>query len=203
MEPVKSLLLATRNPGKVKEIIAILKDLPIEIRTLQDFPDLPEVVEDGKTFEENALKKAREIYLRTNIPSLADDSGLEVFALDMRPGVYSARYAGEKVTYEDNNNKLLEELNSLPPEKRGARFRCVAALIGNDLQEVCDGICRGAIATEPRGTGGFGYDPLFIPEGFEETFAELPIDVKNRMSHRAMAFGRIRSLLQDRLRIPS
>ncbi|MBI1804415.1 MAG: RdgB/HAM1 family non-canonical purine NTP pyrophosphatase [Ignavibacteriae bacterium] len=197
------VVLATSNPGKVREITAILGDLSIRIKTLRDFSDFPHVVEDGKTLEENAVKKAREIYLQTGIPTLADDSGLEVFALAMRPGVFSARYAGEKVSYEDNNRKLLGELKSVSIEKRGAQFRCAAALVGDDFEEVSAGICRGTITTELRGTGGFGYDPLFVPEGFDQTFAELPIDVKNRMSHRARAFLRMKTILRDRLRIPS
>jgi len=197
---MNSIVLATRNPGKVAEISAMLGNLPIKIQTAGDFPDVPEVIEDRETLEENALKKASEIYQWTGLPSLADDSGLEVFALGMRPGVYSARYAGERATYEDNNRKLLAELSGYPPEQRGAQFRCVAALVDGDFRKVCVGICRGTIASVPRGTNGFGYDPLFIPDGFEKTFAELSIDIKNRMSHRAMAFDCMKRILRDRMR---
>ena len=198
---MQSIVLATNNTGKIKEILAILSGLSLDIKTLKDFSDVPDLIEDGATLEENALKKARTVFAFTKIPALADDSGLEVFALDMRPGVYSARYAGEKVTYEENNRKLLEELKGVPLEKRAAQFRCVAALVGEGFEELSDGICRGMLTTELRGTEGFGYDPLFIPEGYNKTFAELPAEIKNRFSHRAIAFDKIKSILPNRFKI--
>ena len=185
----RTLILATRNAGKVREIKSLLSNFPGEIKSLVDFPDLPEVVEDGDTLEQNAIKKARETYATLHIPALSDDSGLEVYALGMKPGVYSARYAGEHDNYADNNRKLLHEMREISHDQRRARFRCVAAFVGDQMQSVSEGICEGMILEEPRGNGGFGYDPLFVPEGFLETFAELPIEVKNRLSHRARAIG--------------
>ncbi|TLY27170.1 MAG: RdgB/HAM1 family non-canonical purine NTP pyrophosphatase [Ignavibacteria bacterium] len=190
-----TVLLATHNPGKVKEIRSILSDLPLEIRDLSGMPDSPEVVEDGATLEENALKKASEVYERFHLLTLADDSGLEVYSLDMKPGVRSARFAGEKATYSDNNRKLLQALSGLPRDQRGARFRCVAAVAGKGIMETTEGVCTGRIAEEAYGKGGFGYDPIFIPDGFDLTFAELPSDIKNRISHRARAFNVVRDIL--------
>ena len=192
----RRLVLATRNPGKIIEIRSILRELPVEIKSLSDFPDLPDVVEDGKTFEQNAFKKAREIFLALHIPALADDSGLEVYSLGMRPGVYSARYAGEHVSYADNNRKLLGEMNGMPPGQRRARFRCVTAFASENFEKVTEGICEGRIIEAPRGTGGFGYDPLFVPEGYQETFGELPLETKNRLSHRAKALGLMSEILR-------
>lgn len=192
---MKQLILATRNPGKVKEISAILQGIPFEILSLQSYPDIAEVVEDGKTLEENAIKKSRAIFEQTGILSLSDDSGLEVFHLDMRPGVLSARYAGEDVSYDDNNRKLLSELKGVRSSDRQARFRCVAALIGSGIEKLTTGMCHGHIIEELRGTGGFGYDPLFMPDGYDKTFAQLPADLKNSMSHRAKAFQEMRKFL--------
>jgi XTP/dITP diphosphohydrolase len=194
---VQKLILATRNPGKSKEIRAILHSLPIEIISLLDTVDLPEVVEDGTTLELNALKKAREIFRAAGIPSLADDSGLEVYALGMRPGVLSARFAGERVSYEANNQKLLHEMRDLPQGQRGARFRCVTAFVARDLEKISEGICTGKIIAKTRGRGGFGYDPLFVPDGYDKTFAELSLEVKNRISHRAQALQMMKLVLED------
>ena len=185
---MREIILATRNPNKVREIRSILDFLPVTFSSLLDLQDIPDIVEDGSTLDENAFIKARFLYQRVKIPALADDSGLEVFALDGRPGVYSARYAGEHATYEDNNKKLLAELVSFPAEKRKARFRCVAAFVGPSTEYAVEGICEGTIIHAPRGTGGFGYDPLFVPDGYPETFAELSPEVKNSISHRSAAF---------------
>ena len=192
---MQKLILATHNYGKLKEIKGILNDLSIELGSLLDYSSIPEVVEDGKTLEENALKKAREIFRLTGIPTLADDTGLEVLYLGMAPGVISARYAGEKVSYEANNRKLLKELDNVPAHKRTAQFRCVAAFIAKDIEKITEGICQGKIIEYLRGTGGFGYDPLFIPDGYELTFAELSIDIKNQISHRAKAFQKMKFIL--------
>ena len=194
---MQKLILATRNPGKVKEIRAILHSLPIEIISLLDTVDLPEVAEDGTTLESNALKKAGEIFHATGIPSLADDSGLEVYALGMRPGVVSARYAGEHVTYEANNQKLLHEMKDLSQDRREARFRSVIAFVAHDVEKISEGICSGTIIAETRGRGGFGYDPLFVPDGYDKTFAELSLEVKNRISHRAKALQTMKFVLED------
>jgi XTP/dITP diphosphohydrolase len=192
---MQKLILATHNYGKLKEIKGILNDLSIELGSLLDYSSIPEVVEDGKTLEENALKKAREIFRLTGIPTLADDTGLEVLYLGMAPGVISARYAGEKVSYDANNRKLLKELENIPLDKRTARFRCVAAFIAKDIEKITEGICQGIIIEYLRGTGGFGYDPLFVPDGYELTFAELSIDIKNQISHRAKAFQKMKFIL--------
>ena len=181
-----NLVIATRNVHKLEEIHAIFGFQNIEVCSAFDFPHIPDVVEDGETLEANAKKKAVEIALATGCWALADDSGLEVDALGGAPGVYSARYAGEHCSYSDNNAKLLQELAG--KSDRSARFRTVIALSdpGGSVQTVA-GECPGVIIDEPRGTNGFGYDPLFVPDGYSETFAQLSSDVKNRISHRANA----------------
>ena len=160
---IQEIVLATRNPDKGRELAALLADLGIIIRTLVDFPEAPEVVEDGETCRENAVKKAREISRHTGLIALADDTGLEVEALEGWPGVYAARYAGENATYEDNYLKLLQEMKDVPKEKRGARFLTVAVVAkpSGDYVSV-DGILEGVIAEQPMGDQGFGYDPVFL-----------------------------------------
>lgn len=182
------IILATRNPNKVEEIQSILAFLPVKFCSLLDLREIPDIIENGSTLEENAFIKARYLYQTLKLPALADDSGLEVFALDLRPGVYSARYAGENVSYEANNNKLLAELASVPAEMRNARFRCVAAFVAPATEHAVEGVCHGTIIDAPRGVGGFGYDPLFVPDGYHDTFAELSSEVKNSISHRSIAF---------------
>ena len=180
------LIIATRNAHKLDEIHKIFDFQQLDVLSAFDFPDIPDVVEDGATLEENAKKKAVEIALATGCWTLADDSGLEVAALDGAPGVYSARYAGEHCSYADNNAKLLEELAG--KTDRSARFRTVIALSDPaGSVETVSGECAGTIIDEPRGTHGFGYDPLFVPDGYSQAFAELPSAVKNRISHRANA----------------
>lgn len=189
------LLLATRNKGKVAEIRAILEGLPLVVESATDHPELPDVEENGISLEENALKKARETFLASGVTAISDDTGLEVFSLDLRPGVLSARYAGENVTYADNNRKLLSELAGFAPDRRTARFRCVAAIVGEGIEAITTGICHGRIVDAPRGKGGFGYDPLFVPDGYDRTFAELPVEIKNVISHRAKAFREMRKVI--------
>jgi XTP/dITP diphosphohydrolase len=193
------IILATRNPGKANEISGILEGLPLELTSLLESPHLPDVREDGQTLEENALKKAREIFTATGLPALSDDTGLEVYHLGMRPGVLSARYAGDAASYEDNYRRLLAELSGVPDQLRGARFRCVAVFVAEGLTRMTEGTCKGRITTEPRGTGGFGYDPVFLPDGFSETFGQLSTEVKNMMSHRAEAFRQMKVLLAEYL----
>lgn len=195
--PIAEILLATRNPDKVRELAVLLGDLGIRIRTLADFPAAPEVEEDGTTCEANALKKARETASATGIPSVADDTGLEVDALDGRPGVFAARYAGEHATYDDNCRKLLKELDGVSPARRTARFVTVAALAmpGGDSR-VATGILVGAIAEKCVGSQGFGYDPVFLVPEFGRTLAELTADEKNRISHRAKAFRSMADVLR-------
>lgn len=197
------IVLATRNKGKIKEIREILKGAPVELLTLEDFPAVTLPPEDGKTFLENALKKARFVSKETALPALADDSGLEVDSLGGGPGVRSARYAGEGAMDEDNVEKLLKELKGVAPGKRGARFRCVAALVlpsGEEL--VFEGTIEGAITLEPRGEGGFGYDPVFLIPEKGKTAAQLTMDEKNAISHRGKAFNKFRGWVAGRKRPP-
>lgn len=182
-----TIVLASRNKHKIKELRETLAPLGIELRSTYDFPDLEEVEEDRDTLEGNALKKARYVYKKTGFPALSDDTGLEVDALNGRPGVYSARYAGEDATYQDNVDKLLDELSDVPMERRGAQFRTVASFVTNDDEYTFEGICRGTIITKEQGDGGFGYDPVFVPASYKKTFAELVPDIKNEISHRGKA----------------
>jgi XTP/dITP diphosphohydrolase len=193
---MKRLVLATRNPHKIEEIKTIVEDLGLEILTAADFPTVPPLHEDGRTLEENALKKARAVFQATKIPSLADDSGLEVFYLTKRPGVLSARYAGPQATYEDNNKKLLDELKGVPPRRRNAQFRCVIAFVTENAEQAVEGVTEGKIIEAPRGSDGFGYDPVFQPKGYAQTYAEMPSRLKNKISHRAKALERVTSLLR-------
>ncbi len=181
------LLVATRNRHKLDEIVRIFQIGNLELIAPDQIEGLPEdVEEDAATFEGNALKKARTLRDASALWTMADDSGLEVDALDLAPGVYSARYAGEACDYAANNARLLRELDGV--EKRSARFRCVIALCAPDGREwTVSGACEGGIIGEARGVNGFGYDPLFVPEGFSQTFAELDGDVKNTISHRGAA----------------
>jgi len=193
---IRELVLATRNRNKVIELVALLGDLGITIRTLDEFPDAPDVVEDGDTCEANAVKKARAIAESTGLPAVADDTGLEVDALGGRPGVYAARYAGEDATYEDNCRKLLRELTGVPREQRTARFLTVAAIaLPSDGIRVAQGTLEGVIAEEASGTLGFGYDPVFLIPELGKTLAQLPADQKNTISHRAKAFAKVREML--------
>jgi XTP/dITP diphosphohydrolase len=193
---VKELVLATRNKDKGRELAALLGDLGIVIRTLAEFPDAPEVIEDGETCEANAVKKAVAIARYTGLPAVADDTGLEVEALGGRPGVYAARYAGEDATYEDNWRKLLRELEGVPREKRLARFVTVAALAEpNGPVRTATGSLEGFIAEKPAGTEGFGYDPVFCVPELGKTLAELSPEEKNRISHRGRAFAKVREIL--------
>lgn len=192
------LVLATRNEGKVREFREIMKELPFKILSLRDFPDFPEINEDGSTFEENALKKARALSSFTNDIAIADDSGLSVDALNGSPGVFSARYAGVGATDTENNLKLLDALKEIPLKDRGASFKCAVAVVAPDgFEEVVIGECRGRIGFEMRGEEGFGYDPLFIPDGFDKTFAELGIETKNKISHRYKAIAAIKPVLKN------
>jgi XTP/dITP diphosphohydrolase len=196
------LLLATTNRGKLRELRALLADLSgVELLTPDDTGGLPEVVEDGETFEANARKKARQLARATALPVLCDDSGLEVDALGGRPGVRSARYASAVASDDDNNRKLIGELNGVPPARRGARYRAVLAFCdpgsGTPVIHTTEGRCEGRIRETPAGTGGFGYDPYFEPQGYACTMAELPAEEKNRISHRARALADMRAFLAE------
>ncbi len=191
------IILATKNRHKVVEIAEIMKDMPVRLRSLADFPDIPDIEETGDTFAENALLKARAVFQKTNLITLSDDSGLEVDALNGAPGIYSARFAGETKSAAANNAKLLRELQNMPEAKRSAQFRCVVAIVTPDFEKTVEGIVRGKIIRAPRGEAGFGYDPLFIPDGYSQTFAELGAEVKNRISHRAKAFTAAKEMLKQ------
>ena len=193
-----SLVLATRNPHKIDELGAMLAGLPLEVLSFADFPDMPEVVEDGATLDENAVKKAAEVAEFTGLPSLADDTGLEVDALGGAPGVRSARYAGENANGAENNRKLLAELSGVRGPARSAAFRCVVALaIPGGETRTAEGRTSGVILESERGDGGFGYDPLFLPEGRDRTYAEMSADEKNAVSHRGKAMRGAVDLVMD------
>jgi XTP/dITP diphosphohydrolase len=192
------LLLATANAGKQREFAALLAPLGLEL-LLQSALGIDSVAETGATFEANALLKARHAASRGALPALADDSGLEVDALDGRPGVWSARYAGAAASDDDNNARLLAELADVPPERRGARYRCVLVLVRNATDTaplIASGTWEGRIATRRTGQGGFGYDPLFVPAGHEVSAAELPAARKNALSHRGQALAALVAQLQ-------
>ena len=194
-----SLLLGTGNPGKVKEIVRILEDSSWSLSSLQEFEQIESPEENGATYSENAILKARFYAKETGMFALADDSGLEVDALGGAPGVFSARYAGENATDADRRALLLSELEKTGDKDRRARFVAVVAIASPDgtIANISEGICEGIINSVPRGTGGFGYDPLFIPDGYDETFAELPENIKNRISHRGRALMKTADFLRS------
>jgi XTP/dITP diphosphohydrolase len=194
----REIVIATRNPGKFREIGAILSPLHLKLLSLKDFPGLPETEENGATFVENAGKKARAIARLTKRLAIADDSGLAVDALGGQPGVLSARYAGENATDQERCQKLLDEMAGIPEGKRQATFVCALAVAfpGGKLQ-VVEGECRGWIAFAPRGKHGFGYDPIFFVPEFGQTMAELEPEVKNRTSHRARALEKLKLILPE------
>lgn len=198
-----NILIGTSNAGKLREIKSILKGLPLRFNTIRDLKYPLKIRENGRTFLENALKKAKvlakvpEVQRRFNAV-LVEDSGLEVDALGGQPGVRSARYAGEPINYQRNNQKLLTTLKGVPSRNRTARYRAVTVLsiASANINYFTEGICAGKIAFEPEGNKGFGYDPVFIPDGYRQTFAQLPPSLKNRLSHRARAIRQLMSLLK-------
>lgn len=193
------LLLATRNRDKVEEIREALAGLEIDLLTVDELGPLPEVIEDQETLKGNAIKKAATLASLSGLLSLADDTGLEVDALNGAPGVYSSRYSGENATYAENVTRLLSELEGIRPAERTARFRCVIAIADARGVETVDGVCEGLIIDEPRGSGGFGYDPVFMVPDTGKTMAELSMAEKNRISHRGRALARMRVLLEERI----
>ncbi len=199
---MNEIVLATGNRDKVREFRGMLSrsGLDLSVLCLADFPSLPPVPENGKTFSENASRKALLTARATGKLALGDDSGIEVDALAGRPGIYSARFAGERATDKDNNDKLLALLRNVPERRRQARFVCLIALANPEkIIDIAEGSCAGTIVMKPRGSGGFGYDPLFQPIEYQKTFAELPPDVKNRISHRARAFEKALMMLEKYL----
>lgn len=193
------LLIGTRNPGKLNEFRQLLEDLPILLKSLSEFPQTTEVEETGTTFAENASIKALAYARQTGLWAMADDSGLVVDALGGAPGVYSARYAGEQATDRERIELLLSELAQTQDSERRARFVCAVAIAHPDgsIEHLSEGLCEGHIGRSPRGAGGFGYDPVFIPEGFEKSFGELPEEIKGRISHRARALEKVRAYLLE------
>lgn len=191
------IVLATQNPHKRQELVALLQGLPVIVKTLDEFDQLPLMIEDGATCRENAEKKAKTIARHTGLLALADDTGLEVEALDGRPGIYAARYAGEQATYEDNCRKLLKELERVPAQQRQARFiTAVAIAEPSGSVESVEGVLEGRIAEQPSGTDGFGYDPVFEVPELQKTLAQLPLDQKNQISHRAKALAKAKDILE-------
>jgi XTP/dITP diphosphohydrolase len=193
---MQKIVIATNNRHKIEEIRAILRSLPYQVLTASDFPSFPDPDEDGATLEDNARIKAVAVLRATGDWALADDSGLEVDALNGAPGIISARFAGPGCTFADNNRKLLELMKNVPEEQRGARFRCVTALAKSDDDVILfSGEIRGVITREERGSGGFGYDPVFFVPELSCTFAEASPKDKNRISHRGRAFRKVREYL--------
>ena len=198
---MKELVVATKNKGKLREIKGLLGDLDLKITSLADYPDAPEIEEDGKTFGQNALKKAATIALYTQKLTLGEDSGIEVKALGNKPGIHSARFSGEKATDRKNNLKLLRSLKNVPPSRRQARYQCYAALVdGEKIIDLLSGQCGGVITQQARGKNGFGYDPYFLIKRYDKTFGELDPAVKAKISHRARAFKKVRKVLQEYLK---
>lgn len=204
MKRSQTLLIATHNKGKLRELRKLLAGVPLAFSGLDDFPSITAVQESGKTFAENASLKATGYAKQTGLLTLADDSGLEVDVLCGRPGVLSARYAGEGASDQERTAKLLAELANVPIEERSARFVSSVAIASEDgkVLHVSNGACEGRIAFAPKGAGGFGYDPIFLPDGHKETFGELGPEVKNRISHRAQALMGARKFLGS-LTIPA
>jgi XTP/dITP diphosphohydrolase len=191
-----TLILATANRGKTEELRSLLSGLAVDVRSLLEYPEIGAIEEDADTLEGNALKKARAVATATGLPALADDTGLEVVALAGAPGVRSARFAGDHASEVDNRKRLLADLDNV--EDRRARFRTVIAFVG-DVEALFEGVCEGEIIREERGSGGFGYDPVFAPEGTNQTFAEMSANEKNCISHRGRAMRNFAAYLQDRL----
>ena len=195
----KKLVLATHNIHKQKEMNALLGQMGITILGLDEYPQIGDIEESGTTLIENSFIKARTVHKVTGLPSLADDTGLEVDALDGAPGIYSARYAGEDATFNDNINKLLKELEGVPNEKRTARFRTVISFVDDSTELYSEGTVEGTITLDPKGNDGFGYDPIFLPRGHDLTFSEMDQMVKNEISHRGKALMKMKNLLQPHL----
>ena len=191
------LIIATHNSDKEKELKSVLDDFPVDVISLDQFPDIGEIEETGSTLYENAKLKADTVNKITNLPCLGDDTGLEVDALEGAPGVYSSRYAGENVSYEDNVTKLLREMSSTPYEKRTARFRTIIFYTDGERELYTQGEIKGYITKEQRGKNGFGYDPVFYIPEVKKTMAELTPAEKNKLSHRGQAMRKFRKLLLD------
>ena len=196
---MKELIVASRNKGKVAEIMELLAGLPLKVSSLLDHPHIPDVIEDGATYQANALKKARAIALATGKMAMADDSGIEVKALGNAPGIYSARFAGKGASESARNRTLFKLLSGVPMPKRQARYICVVAFVDEKGRTigVVQGTCSGYVTTQERGKNGFGFDPLFLLKRYNKTFGELPAALKAKISHRARALKKFKKLLMQ------
>ena len=197
MAELNTIVLATQNRDKREELQEALSEFTVKILSLNDFPFIGEIEEVGQTLLENSMIKAKTVHNLTQLPVIADDTGLEVEALNGAPGIYSARYAGEDVTYEDNVNKLLAEMENIPLENRKAKFRTVISFVDKDRELWTEGRIKGIIGESAKGKNGFGYDPVFFVPELEKTFSELSIGEKNRISHRGLAMKKFRILLRE------
>ena len=197
MKENQAIVLATHNRDKREELQEALSEFTVEILSLNDFPFIGEIEEVGQTLLENSMIKAKTVHNLTQLPVIADDTGLEVEALNGAPGIYSARYAGEDVTYEDNVNKLLAEMENIPLENRKAQFRTVISFVDKDRELWTEGTIKGIIGETAKGKNGFGYDPVFFVPELEKTFSELSIGEKNKISHRGLAMKKFRILLRE------
>ena len=197
MAELNTIVLATQNRDKREELQEALSEFTVKILSLNDFPFIGEIEEVGKTLLENSMIKAKTVHNLTQLPVIADDTGLEVEALNGAPGIYSARYAGEDVTYEDNVNKLLAEMENIPLENRKAQFRTVISFVDKDRELWTEGRIKGIIGESAKGKNGFGYDPVFFVPELGKTFSELSIGEKNRISHRGLAMKKFRILLRE------
>jgi len=194
------LIVATKNQGKLKEIKELLEGMPVKVTSLSDYPYAPNIEEDGKTFAQNAIKKAVTIAMYTKKLVLGEDSGLQVKALGNKPGIYSARFSGETTTDKKNNLKLLRVLKGVPKRKRQARYQCYVALAdGKKVIDVISGTCSGIISDKSKGKNGFGYDPLFIIPRYNKTFGELDPAIKAEISHRSRTLKKVKKVLQSYL----
>jgi len=197
MKEIQAIVLATHNRDKREELQEALSEFMVEILSLNDFPFIGEIEEVGQTLLENSMIKAKTVHNLTQLPAIADDTGLEVEALNGAPGIYAARYAGEDVTYEDNVNKLLAEMENIPLENRKAQFRTVISFVDKDRELWTEGRIKGIIGESAKGKNGFGYDPVFFVPELEKTFSELSIGEKNKISHRGLAMKKFRILLRE------
>ena len=197
MKEIQAIVLATQNRDKREELQEALSEFTVKILSLNNFPFIGEIEEVGQTLQENSMIKAKTVHNLTQLAAIADDTGLEVEALNGAPGIYSARYAGEDVTYEDNVNKLLAEMENIPLENRKAQFRTVISFVDKDRELWTEGTIKGIIGESAKGKNGFGYDPVFFVPELEKTFSELSIGEKNRISHRGLAMKKFRILLRE------
>lgn len=194
---MNKLFIGSKNKGKISEIKSVLKPLKLEILSFYDYDNIIDIEETGSTYHENALLKAKGFYNQVKIPVITDDSGLEVNVINNQPGVYSARYAGINATDKDNIEKLLNTISNSDQQNKSARFICIIVYYDGQEEKYFEGICSGKITEFPRGDKGFGYDPVFIPDGYNITFAEMEETLKNKISHRAIALQKLRDYLES------